>query len=695
MKAVLLSRALSACARRAPRPCARSAQHMRPTRLPLRSCITALVAAVTLLLPVSLIAQENEVDGDSLEITVTATRIERASSLVPASVRVIDRDEIERSGAANLVELLPRVPGVRFTSQSGAIQNSGISMAGFGQSGVLILVNGRPVNPPDMSGVDWTAIPIGNVDRVEVLRGPAASQYGDRAIGGVVNIITNEAPEYTVEISTSVDTLLSNRQAASVGYADDLLDGKITVLRTQELPSREQSDSSSLGGGLNMTVRPGDAWAISLSGNVVRSEYELPGAISREQFEDDPDQINDDESNVTVTEFDLGLEPRYEEGGVDIRLPLSYSQRFTEVENFQGSTFDDRSIQTYDARPQANVALPSFGVARPQLTAGLDTRFQSLGYLDYENEDRDEVDGEANIARTSFAPWLRSTTELSERVAVDGGIRMEFTSLTAESDDLDSDESDSVSPLVYDIGLSWFPTSMLSFDARYARVFRYPSFDEQVIYLDNPDFFLSAGFNNDLQPEDGHHITTGAELTVPDVASGQLVVALNPYAVFMTDEIAFDSDSDSQNSNIDSSRRLGGTAEANYSTEQFSVGLGYSYTRAEVTSGDNEGNIIPRVPTHSGTADVTVQLPAGVALGSDVKATGEFYQDDANDQDLVPGRVDWRAQLSWEPAFVDGLRTYIAAKNILDDRTPTATFGDAAWYPTPGRRFEIGARWRR
>ncbi len=71
-------------------------------------------------------------------------------------------------------------------------------MRGFGDASVtrvLVLVDGRRVNRPDLAGTNWLQVPVEDVERVEVVRGPASVLYGDHAVGGVINIITKKGGE--------------------------------------------------------------------------------------------------------------------------------------------------------------------------------------------------------------------------------------------------------------------------------------------------------------------------------------------------------------------------------------------------------------------------------------------------------------------------------------------------------------------
>lgn len=110
-----------------------------------------------------------------------------------AAVFVISQDDIRRSGAASLPDVLRMVPGVN-VSQLDA-NASAISIRGFNDrysTKLLVLVDGRSVYTPSFSGVHWDQLdlPLEDIERIEVIRGPGATVWGANAVNGVINIIT-------------------------------------------------------------------------------------------------------------------------------------------------------------------------------------------------------------------------------------------------------------------------------------------------------------------------------------------------------------------------------------------------------------------------------------------------------------------------------------------------------------------------
>lgn len=122
---------------------------------------------------------------------VTGTRTEYAVEEAPVPVQIIGRDEIRAVSAANIAEALDRIPGiyVRQNEQFGLGANT-VRMQGAEANQVAVLRNGRRFRGGVNGVVDLRDIMVEDVERIEIIRGPASSLYGSDAMGGVINIIT-------------------------------------------------------------------------------------------------------------------------------------------------------------------------------------------------------------------------------------------------------------------------------------------------------------------------------------------------------------------------------------------------------------------------------------------------------------------------------------------------------------------------
>ena len=123
------------------------------------------------------------------EVVVTGKRIGRP----PAAVAEVTADVIENQGATSAGEALSTVPGAWIST--GEKNSTEIKLRGFDSQHVLILVDGRPVNLPYYGDLDLSSLPVGNISKIKVVKGPAASIYGANTMGGIVNIITKRVSQ--------------------------------------------------------------------------------------------------------------------------------------------------------------------------------------------------------------------------------------------------------------------------------------------------------------------------------------------------------------------------------------------------------------------------------------------------------------------------------------------------------------------
>ena len=130
--------------------------------------------------------------GSALDtLVVTAAREAQPLRTVTADMSVIARAAIERSGATGVADLLAQVPGVQITRNGGPGQTTSVFLRGMGNQHTAVFVDGVRFNSQELQGgAAWAALPLAQIERIEILRGPAAAIYGSDAMGGVVQIFT-------------------------------------------------------------------------------------------------------------------------------------------------------------------------------------------------------------------------------------------------------------------------------------------------------------------------------------------------------------------------------------------------------------------------------------------------------------------------------------------------------------------------
>ncbi len=237
-------------------------------------------------------------------IVVTATRSEKAVKDLSATVSVITREEIEAANANSSTEILSRLPGL-FVERTGAFGRADVDIRGIGGAGrqLMVLVDGRPVKMGLFGCTITHSLPLDNVERIEVVRGPLSVLYGSDALGGVVNIITRQVKNgFDTDFTTSYGSHHTRgyrlRQGANLGN----LDYYLTI-------DRRQSDGflpHSAYKGSDFTARLG----YLLTGNlkaILRGKY-------FDGHKEEPLRATDPDTMVSQTWND------YKRGAVDLTL---------------------------------------------------------------------------------------------------------------------------------------------------------------------------------------------------------------------------------------------------------------------------------------------------------------------------------------------------------------------------------------
>jgi iron complex outermembrane recepter protein len=193
-------------------------------------------------------ADDNQADlaNESLEnlmnIQVTSvSRTEQKLSQTAAAVFVITQEDIARSGATNIPDLLRMVPGMDVAQINANAW--AISVRGFDQrfsNQLLVLVDGRSVYTSSFGGVYWDVldVPLQDIDRIEVIRGPGASVWGANAVNGVVNIITKKASE------TQGATVVAGGGALGTGFGELQYGGGLGTKTDYRLFTKYQTEGS-------------------------------------------------------------------------------------------------------------------------------------------------------------------------------------------------------------------------------------------------------------------------------------------------------------------------------------------------------------------------------------------------------------------------------------------------------------------
>ncbi|MCG7960387.1 MAG: TonB-dependent receptor [Candidatus Thiodiazotropha taylori] len=545
--------------------------------------LRTLWVAPLLLTPIY--SPSSQADTQLAPLMVSATRSEQVNPLIPASIQVIDRQQIERSAANNLLQLLNGQSGIQISSLVGDGSQAVVDMRGFGPTAganTLILVDGRRLNNSgDRANPDLNSIDLRRVERIEIVQGSAGTLFGNQAVGGMINIITRVPEKLSGQVSAGVGS--DHHTNLHAGIGDQLDNGLSYNLSAQQKKSdnyREQNEIERTDLNLRADYRH-RLGKLFFEQQWIDDEQENPGSLFAEELAADRRQSADaydgDYSNTESSVSRLGVSQDLNDQW-SLEGELTYRKNEREFQNsfrtFPGSpATQDRTVKSFNPRLIGSLSLPTGDAL---ITAGAD-----LERTDYE-------------LRTSFGPqildqsidavYLQLLAPVNEETTLTLGYRHARVDNQIEtgsgSDRLD-DRVDAASA-----GLNYTPNKQLRLFLRADENYRFATVDEHT----NVVFGQPVGIDN----QTGRSYESGIEWQ-----QGQLTTQLLVYRLDLEQEISFDA-SGFVNTNLEETRRRGASLEAQWQvTEQLSLDGSLSYTDPQITDGPFKGNRIPMVASRS------------------------------------------------------------------------------------------------
>ncbi|HEX4585177.1 MAG TPA: TonB-dependent receptor [Burkholderiaceae bacterium] len=482
-------------------------------------------------------------------IVVTATRTERDTLDVPASVTVMQRDQL-RDGQlrVNASETLVRIPGVVALNRQNYAQDLQVSIRGFGARstfgvrGVRLYVDGVPATLPDGQG-QLSNFPLDAAESIEVLRGPFSALYGNSS-GGVIVLTTELKPKpLGGEVSYAAGTNRTTRAAADLGGGSDSF---VYALDSEWFDTGGFRDHSAAGRNI-VNLRAGlldtPIGRLRLSVNSLESgDAQDPLGLTRKLLQAEPDQ-----TAIQALQFNTRKSTRQGTVGADLRSDLGFAQLET------SAWMGDRAIVQYQAIPPSTeqaATSPGGVIDLGRHFGGIDSRatfdtgvFTTTGGLDFERlvEDRFGYNNFTNPRSVATAacgvagvtcgvrgllrrdetnsvnsidPYLQTEARLGEAWRLLAGARSSHIQFDS-SDHLASNSGSgavsysAVNPVA---GLVFRATPRVSFYASYGRGFETPTLDELAYKPDG-----SAGLNTALQAARSNNYEVGAKT---DLAAG-------------------------------------------------------------------------------------------------------------------------------------------------------------------------------
>ncbi len=651
--------------------------------------LTVLLCSVVV--PTSVRAQEQEVTLE--EVVVTATRDVEDVRKIPASVTVISKEEVEAAHVENGADLMRDKVGIVVRDFYGTGKKASVDIRGFGETAplnTLVLVDGRRVNEIDLSGVDWTQIPLDQIERIEIVRGAGSVLYGDNAYGGVVNIITKRPVKpFSFQAGVALGSYNYNSETGSVSGKWGPLSALLSLGYNATDGYRENGLLRNKNVGGNITYEPNDSVAFSLSGAFFRAKEGLPGGLTQAEIDllgrratltpDNQAETDDGYGN-------LGMKVRLWDAG-RIEADLSYRNRSLDnILDFPLSSYkytDERSLSTWGFTPRYFLEKPIGNFAN-KFTFGLDL-YRSDSKVDSETVFFGfPSSNESDITKKSLGVYGYDEFSILQNLILSLGYRYEWAHYDISQTNPFLEDTTTYGEPAWNVGLNYLVNQSFSAFIGARRSFRFPTTDELILV------YPVARVNPAMKPQWGYDYEAGVRYAVTDRFEAKATF----FWIDTHDEIFFNPVT-FINENYPKTRRQGIEVSAKGMPLPWLTLWGnYGHLWPTLQGDIFDGNDIPGVPRDKGSLGADVEALKGLLFSLKANFVGASYpiSDFSNQVPKVDGyyTLDARLSYNWK-----GLTAFFGVNNITDQKysewvVTNATGSRILFYPSPGINYVGG-----
>jgi iron complex outermembrane receptor protein len=603
---------------------------------------------------------------------------------------VITREEIEQSNSQTVVDLMRSEVGVVVRDFYGTGKTASVDIRGFGETAplnTLVLVDGRRVNEVDLSGVDWTQIPLDRVERIEIVRGSGSVLYGDNAVGGVINIITKRPEKpFSFQGGVVLGSYHYNKESGSVsgkwGPLSAILNGGYNA--TEGYRENGFFRAKDVGGRLIYEMN--QYLSFNLSGSFHWDDTGLPGGLTKGDIHTLGRRATLDPNNEASTEDGygaLGVNAKLWDWG---RMEMEVSYRHREVDNFLDfpSSFytyeDERRLETWGVTPRYILDKPLWNFGN-KFTLGLDfydsdslVEPQTV-FFGFPSSNR------STVKKRAMGLYLLDEFSIFPNLILSLGYRHEWVNYKVSQQVPKAKDETTDGEPAYSLSIDYLFGKKSSVFLSAKRSFRFPVSDELILVY--PAFKV----NPMISPQTGYHYEAGVRLSFID----WIELNVTWFLIDLDDEIFFNP-ATFTNENYPSTRRVGGEIGLRVSPwEWLSLWGNYGYVEPRLRGGTFSGNVIPGVPRNKGSVGADIHLWKGFELSGRANFfdSRHLISDFANQVE----KLDWYYTVDAKLSFVwKGLKAFVGINNLTNQKYSEWAVTNAAgttqlFYPSPTRNY--------
>jgi len=652
---------------------------------------------------------EEEEGGDIVleRIVVTPGRMEQYDYEAASNVTVIGSKEIKSSHSRNIPEVLIEKAGLNVYNNSSDKTNR-VDIRGFADTSitnVLVLIDGRKINPVDTSGPDWLQIPVESIERIEVVRGAGSVLYGDNAVGGVINIITKKgAGKFSGRIGTMMASYKARQDDIEIQGQEKRISYYVYSKYYNTEGYRSNNSLTAKDANARVDFDATDLLSLGISGGWHKDNYGMPGGL------DDQGNLNRYGRRGSAMALDYALtKDRYIKLSVDAKpqfqdtdlgkFTIDYSYRNRDVFSWfyydgfpmgtsyaidtRGVTVKDVYDKVIDGRKLNIVTGVDYYDIKHTIrgsewnTDDLSIYKEELGFYNYSEYEAFKnlfLNGGARYQRAKYrfdqkGPSVVYDTRTPSETVFDGGMKYEY----AKDSNVYLDVKETFRFLATD---EWYSTAL-------------------------PPTFTAGGLNTNLKQQTGIQYEFGIKHNFCDL----LTLNATPYWIDIDNEIYVNPTVyPGNNENYPKTRRKG--VELGLKADLLKLKdisfldrleffTNYTYMEPKFRGGAYNDKDIPMVPRQQCNSGLSAGFKNyNISLIN--RFIGERYaiNDTSNQLSRVKSYFVLDGKLSYKKDFME---IYTGVNNIFNERyseyvaKSTGASTKKVYYPAPERNFEIGA----
>ena len=537
-----------------------------------------------------------------LRITIYPSRI--ADLGLGSNKIIISKQQIQETTAKNLPELLSKQTGIQSISYYGGIDNTkaAIGIGGFGEQAAMntaIFLNGVRINNISMASVNFGNIPLQNIEKIEIIKGGGASVlFGDGAVAGAINIITNKNIFNKKTLIIDQEIMSYNGRKTNIYASQNLKDFGIQFNHnyTRSDQYRDNNDYKLDSSAVNFSTLNDNGVYSYLKFKKFDEDIRLPGSISRADYFLNPEQTKDSYAfaREELSSIEIGYNGLYL-GDIKTSGSISYSDkiatsyfdyfRYYNNHNFDSSNqYNYGSLQGYKKGQLKNVL---FG--RPTLfNFGLD-----LYNSDYSDKVLIGTYYKRTAEQVTYDPWLIGQMSFEDGLDLEVGIRHHFYELdvynkTTSKQKLHNKSSDTNA---WSLGGTKQIDDKNSLNFKLSKSFRAPKVDEVLHY---------GGAISTVEHQNSKMFELGYKFNFDNI-----IIKTNAFKSEINNLIYWNG---TVNDNYNPTIHEGYDVDANIKYNDYTFNLNLSHVTSEFDTGSNKGNQLPMVANWTSNASVKYQF---------------------------------------------------------------------------------------